>query len=90
MGFNQRRIARERVAAERAERERRQCELGRETIHAEKLVAIWNSRAARKARRSGWAQPILACCSQRWALSPDARQPHELYQIVHCSCVEDH
>ena len=23
------------------------------------------------------AQLIVGCCSQRWALSPDARQPHE-------------
>jgi hypothetical protein len=52
MGFNQRRMARERAAAERAERERRQRELGRDVVQAEKLVAVWNSRAARKARPS--------------------------------------
>jgi hypothetical protein len=52
MGFNQRRIARDRAAAERAEKERHQRELGRDTAHAEKLVAIWNSRASRKARPS--------------------------------------
>jgi hypothetical protein len=42
----------ERAAAERAEQERRQRDLGRDTIQAQKLVAIWNSRAARKARPS--------------------------------------
>jgi hypothetical protein len=52
MGFNQRRMGRERAAAERAERERRQRELGRDVVQAEKLVAVWNSRAARKARPS--------------------------------------
>src|SRR6516225_574576 len=52
MGFNQRRMARERAAAERAERERGQRELGRDRVQAEKLVAVWNSRAARKARPS--------------------------------------
>ena len=52
MGFNQRRIERERAAAERGENERRQRELGRDAVQAEKLVAIWNSRAARKARPS--------------------------------------
>jgi hypothetical protein len=50
MGFNQRRMARERAAAERAEEERRPRELGRDRVQAEKLVAVWNSRAARKAR----------------------------------------
>ena len=44
--------ARERAAAERAERERRQRDLGRDVVQAEKLVAVWNSRAARKARPS--------------------------------------
>jgi hypothetical protein len=52
MGFNQRRMERERAAAEHAEQEWRHRELGRDTVHAEKLVAIWNSRAARKARPS--------------------------------------
>jgi hypothetical protein len=52
MGFNQRRMARERAAAERAEQERRQRELGRDAVQAEKLVAIWNSRPARKVRPS--------------------------------------
>ena len=52
MGFNQRRIERERAAAERGENERRQRELGRDAVQAEKLVAIWNSRATRKARPS--------------------------------------
>jgi hypothetical protein len=52
MGFNKRAMARERLAAERAEQERHQRELGRDTIQAQKLVAIWNSRAARKARPS--------------------------------------
>jgi hypothetical protein len=50
MGFNQRRMARERAAAERAAA--RQRELGRDRVQAEKLVAVWNSRAARKARPS--------------------------------------
>jgi hypothetical protein len=52
MGFNQRRMERDRAAAGRAEQERRQRELGRDTTQAQKLVAIWNSRAARKARPS--------------------------------------
>jgi|SRR5215471_15234052 hypothetical protein len=52
MGFNKRRMARERAAAQRAEAEKRQRELGRDIAQAEKLVAIWNSRAARKARPS--------------------------------------
>ena len=52
MGFNQRRMARERAAIERAEQERGQRELGRYAVQAEKLVAIWNSRAARRARPS--------------------------------------
>jgi hypothetical protein len=45
-------MERERAAALRAEQERRQRELGRDTTQAQKLVAIWNSRAARKARPS--------------------------------------
>jgi hypothetical protein len=52
MGFNQRRIVRERAAALRAEEEQRQRELGRDIVQAEKLITIWNSRAARKARPS--------------------------------------
>jgi hypothetical protein len=52
MGFNKRAMARERAAAERAEQERRQRELGRDVVQAEKLVTIWNSRAARRARPS--------------------------------------
>jgi hypothetical protein len=52
MGFNQPRTARERAAVERAEEERRQRELGPDVVQAEKLVAVWNSRAARKARPS--------------------------------------
>ena len=50
MGFNKRRMERERQAARRLEEEQRRRELGRDTTQAEKLVAIWNSRAARKAR----------------------------------------
>ena len=52
MGFNQRRMAREHAAARRAEEEQRQRELGRDVTQAVKLVAIWNSRAARRARPS--------------------------------------
>jgi hypothetical protein len=52
VGFNQRWMARERAATQRAEQERRQSELGRDIGQAEKLVAIWNSRAARRARPS--------------------------------------
>jgi len=51
-GFNKRAMERERAAAERAEEERRQRELGRDAVQAEKLVAVWNSRAAGKARPS--------------------------------------
>jgi hypothetical protein len=40
MGFNKRAMERERAAAERAEQERRQRELGRDAVQAEKLVAI--------------------------------------------------
>jgi hypothetical protein len=43
---------RERAAAQRAEQERRHGELGCDIGQAEKLVAIWNSRAARRARPS--------------------------------------
>ena len=50
MGFNQRRMDRERAAAQRAEKERR--ERGRDVAQARKLVAIWNSRAGRGARRN--------------------------------------
>ena len=50
MGFNQRRMDRERAAAQRAEKERR--ERGRDVAQARKLVAIWNSRAGRGARPS--------------------------------------
>jgi hypothetical protein len=61
MGFNQRRMARERSAALRTEEERRQRELGRDAVQAEKLVAIWNSRAARNARPSFYrSKPWLA------------------------------
>jgi hypothetical protein len=52
MGFNKRRMAREREAAERAEQEQRRREQGRDLVQAQKLVAIWNSRTARKARPS--------------------------------------
>ena len=52
MGFNKRRMERERAAAQRAEEERRRRELGRDVAQAQKLVAIWNSRASRKARPS--------------------------------------
>jgi hypothetical protein len=40
MGFNQRRIDRERAAAQRAEKERRERERGRDVAQARKLVAI--------------------------------------------------
>ena len=49
MGFNQRRMAREQAAAQRAEEEQRQRELGRDSVQAQKLFAIWNSREARSA-----------------------------------------
>ena len=39
MGFNQRRMAREQAAAQRAEEEQRQRELGRDPVQAQKLVA---------------------------------------------------
>jgi hypothetical protein len=52
MGFNKRRMERERATAQCAEEDRRRCELGRDVVQAQKLVAIWNSRAARKARPS--------------------------------------
>jgi hypothetical protein len=52
MGFNKRQMTREREAAQRAEQEQRQRELGRDIAQAQKLVAVWNSRAARKARPS--------------------------------------
>jgi len=52
MGFNQRRMAREQAAAQRAEEEQRQRELGRDSVQVKKLVAIWNSRAKRGARPS--------------------------------------
>jgi hypothetical protein len=52
MGFNKRRQAREREAARRAEDEQRRREQGRESIQAQKLVAIWNSRTKRGARPS--------------------------------------
>jgi hypothetical protein len=52
MGFNKRRIAREREVERAAEEARRQRELGRDQAQAEKLVAVWNSRAARGARPS--------------------------------------
>jgi hypothetical protein len=52
MGFNQRRMDRERAAAQRAEKERRERERGRDIAQARKLVAIWNSRTGRGARPS--------------------------------------
>jgi len=52
MGFNKRAQAREREVARRAEEEQRQRELTRDAVQAQKLVTIWNSRAARKARPS--------------------------------------
>jgi hypothetical protein len=52
MGFNKRAMERERAAALRAEEEQHQRELGRDAAQAQKLVAVWNSRAARKARPS--------------------------------------
>ena len=52
MGFNKRRMERERAAAQRAEDDQRRRELGRDEAQAQKLVAVWNSRAARKARPS--------------------------------------
>ena len=58
MGFNQRRMARERAAAMQAEEERRQRELGPDVVQAQKLVAVWNSRAARKSRPSFYPTPI--------------------------------
>ena len=45
-------MERERAAALRAEEERRQRELGRDAVQAQKLVAVWNSRATPKARPS--------------------------------------
>jgi hypothetical protein len=45
-------MPRERDVARRAEEEQRQRELGRDTVQAQKLVAIWNSRAKRGARPS--------------------------------------
>jgi hypothetical protein len=50
MGFNKRAQAREREAARRAEAEQRRREQGRDVVQAQKLVAVWNSRAARKTR----------------------------------------
>jgi len=41
-----------RELAQRAEDDRRRRELGRDVAQAQKLVAIWNSRASRKARPS--------------------------------------
>ena len=52
MGFNKRRIARELEAEPSAEEERRRRDLRRDSVQAQKLVAVWNSRAARKARPS--------------------------------------
>src|SRR6516225_6843125 len=52
MGFNKRAQAREREAVRRAEEEQRRREQGRDVVQSEKLVAVWNSRAARKARPS--------------------------------------
>ena len=52
MGFNKRRMEPERAAAQRAEDDQRRRELGRDEAQAQKLVAVWNSRAARKARPS--------------------------------------
>ena len=52
MGFNKRAQAREREAVRRAEEEQRRREQGRDVVQAQKLVAVWNSRAARKARPS--------------------------------------
>jgi hypothetical protein len=52
MGFNQRRMDRERAAAQRAEKERRERKRGRDVAQARKLVAVWNSGAGRGARPS--------------------------------------
>jgi hypothetical protein len=52
MGFNKRRMERERAAALRAEEGKLQRELGIDIVQAQRLVAIWNSRAKRKARPS--------------------------------------
>jgi hypothetical protein len=52
MGFNQRRMDRERATARSAEKERRERERGRDVAQAQKLVAIWNSRAGRGAQPS--------------------------------------
>jgi hypothetical protein len=46
--FNQLRIERELAAARRANEERRQRELGRDSVQAQKLVAIWNSQPDRR------------------------------------------
>src|SRR6516164_3428476 len=80
MGFNQRRMARERAAAERAEQERRQRELGRDAVQAEKLVAIWNSRAARKVRPSFYPTIETALL---------AGAPWLAYQCPSCQLIED-
>jgi hypothetical protein len=50
MGFNKRRMERERARVLHAEQERRDRELGRDIAQAQKIIAVWNSRAARKAR----------------------------------------
>jgi hypothetical protein len=52
VGFNKRRMDRERAAALRAEEEQRRRELGRDSAQAQRLVSVWNSRAARRARPS--------------------------------------
>jgi hypothetical protein len=52
VGFNKRRMDRERAAALRDEEERRRRELGRDSAQAQRLVSVWNSRAARRARPS--------------------------------------
>jgi hypothetical protein len=50
MGFNKRRMERERARALRAEKEKRERERGVDTVQAQTLIAVWNARAARKAR----------------------------------------
>ena len=80
MGFNKRAMERERAAAVRAEEERRQRELGRDAVQAQKLVAVWNSRAARKARPSFY--PTIET-----ALLADA--PWLAYQCPACQLVGD-